>query len=371
LETLITGSTGLVGRHLVTALQGRGDAVRALVLPPEDASWLEERGVAVYRGDIRDPETLVTPMRGVDTVFHLAALQGRWVPMEEYYRVNVTGTENVCRAALAAGVRRLAHVSSWTIYGVARGWTLGEEVAAAPGDDPYWITKAQGDLLVQRMIVRDRLPAAILRPGTIFGVGDRLNFGRIADRIRAGKAIIIGSGRNALPLVYVTDVVQGLLLCADDDQAAGQTFNITNDEPLTQREFLHAIAHGIGATPPSVHVPYHALYAASYAAERVAAATRSQRPPLVTRHGVALFGTDNRHAIDKARRDLGYRPRVGLHEGVRLAASWYRTQIQPTAPLIAPGRRRRAVRAGAVLAARTGVSIVSPASETSRIADSP
>jgi nucleoside-diphosphate-sugar epimerase len=272
--------------------------------------------------------------------------------MEEYYSVNVTGTENICRAALAAGVRRLAHVSSWTIYGVARGWTLGEEVAAAPGDDPYWITKAQGDLLVQRMIVRDHLPAAIVRPGTIFGIGDRLNFGRIADRIRDGKAIIIGSGHNALPLVYVTDVVQGLLLCADHDQAAGQTFNITNDEPLTQRQFLHAIAHGIGARPPRLHVPYHPLYAASYAAERLEAVTRSQRPPLVTRHGVALFGTDNRHAIDKARRDLGYRPQVGLHEGVRLAAAWYRTETRPTAPLSATSGRRRGVRAGGVLAAR-------------------
>jgi nucleoside-diphosphate-sugar epimerase len=346
----------LLGRHLVTALQQRGDAIRALVLPAEDASWLEERGVAVYRGDIRDPETLVAPMRGAETVFHLAALQGQWVPMEEYYRVNVTGTENVCRAALAAGVRRLAHVSSWTIYGMARGWTLGEEVAAAPGNDPYWITKAQGDLLVQRMIVRDHLPAAIIRPGTIFGVGDRLNFGRIADRIRDGKAIIIGSGRNALPLVYATDVVQGLLLCADHDHAAGQTFNITNDEPLTQRQFLHAIAHELGATPPRLHVPYRALYAASYAAERLAAVTRSQRPPAVTRHGVALFGTDNRHAIDKARRDLGYRPRVGLREGVRLAAAWHQTQNGPTAPPIAAGRRRRAARAGAVLAARAASS---------------
>src|SRR5690349_8076065 len=172
LETLITGGTGLVGHHLVTALQKRGDTVRALVLPSENTSWLEERGVKIYRGNICDPDTLTAPMQGVDTVFHLAALQGQWVPMEEYYKVNVTGTENVCRAALTAGIRRLVHVSSWTIYGMARGWKLGEEVAPEPRDDPYWITKAQGDLLVQRMIVRDHLPAAIIRPGTIFGVGD-------------------------------------------------------------------------------------------------------------------------------------------------------------------------------------------------------
>ncbi len=176
METLITGGTGLVGHHLVTKLQQRDDIIRALVLPSENTSWLEERGVTVYRGDIRDPDTLTAPMRGVDTVFHLAAMQGVWLPIEEYYKVNVTGTENICRAAMIARARRIVHVSSWTIYGMARGRPLTEEVPPAPRNDPYWITKAQGDLLVQRMIAKDHLPAAIIRPGTTFGVGDRLNF---------------------------------------------------------------------------------------------------------------------------------------------------------------------------------------------------
>jgi nucleoside-diphosphate-sugar epimerase len=324
-ETLITGGTGLVGHHLVAALQQRGDNVRALVLPSEDTNWLEERGVAVYRGNICEPDTLKAPMRGVDTVFHLAAMQGLWVPMEEYYKVNVTGTENVCRAALQADVRRIVHVSSWTIYGMGRGWTLGEEVAPEPRNDPYWITKAQGDLLVQRMITRDRLPAAIIRPGTIFGEGDRLNFGRMATKVREGKGLIIGSGNNALPLVYVTDVVQGLLLCAEKEQALGQAFNITNDQPLTQKQLLHAIAQELGVAPPRLHVPYSAAYSIAYAAERAVNFTGA-RHPFVTRHGVTLYGTDNRHSIDKARTELGYAPRVSIREGVRLACEWYRRE---------------------------------------------
>jgi nucleoside-diphosphate-sugar epimerase len=119
-------------------------------------------------------------------------------------------------------------------------------------------------------------------------------------------------------------VVQGLLLALDRERALGQAYNITNDRPLTQAQMLHAIANEIGAGPPRVHIPYGALYAAGYAAERIAALTRSERQPLVTRLGVKLFGTDNRHAIDKAKRELGYRPWVALREGVHLAASWYR-----------------------------------------------
>lgn len=328
MEMVVTGGTGLVGRHLVTALQERGDTVRVLALPAEDVNWLEDRGVAVHRGDIRDPDAATIPMRHVDAVFHLAAMQGVWRPMREYYEVNVTGTENVCRAAMAAGARRIVHVSSWTIYGMAHGRPVTEDCPAAPWRDPYWITKAQGDLLVQRMIAKDKLPAVIIRPGTIFGPGDRLNFGRMADKLRRGKGVIIGSGHNALPLVYVTDVVHGLLLCADSDHAQGQAYNITNDEPVTQVEFLCAMAEELGVPPPRLHVPYRAALAAAFAAERAVRFMPSEHPP-VTRHGVILFGTDNRHSVAKARCELGYRPQVDLRDGVRLAAASYQPPNSP------------------------------------------
>jgi nucleoside-diphosphate-sugar epimerase len=325
-ETLITGGTGLVGRHLVMALQERGDAVRALVLPTEDLSWLQERDVAIHRGDIRQPETLTAAMRGVDVVFHLAAMQGQWRPIRDYREANVQGTENVCRAAMAAGARRIVHVSSWTIYGMALHQPAREDSPLAPWHDPYWITKAEGDELVRRMIETEDLPAVIIRPGTIFGPGDRLNFGRIAERLAAGRGVVVGSGRNAVPLIYVTDVVQGLLLAADHERALGQAYNITNDQFLTQGEFLEAIARELGVAPPFIHVPYRALYAAAYLAERIALIPGYGHAPVVTRHGVALFGADSRISIDKARRELGFAPQVPLREGVRLAAAWYQHQ---------------------------------------------
>lgn len=321
MTTLVTGGNGFVGRHLVQALLERDERVRVLALPGEDATWLEERGVAVHRGDICQPETLATPMYGAERVVHLAALMGVWRPPEDYYAVNVRGTENVCRAALAKGIRRLVHVSSWTVYGMGLREPRSEDSPLAPVREPYATTKAEGDRVVQRMIAGEQLPAVIIRPGTIFGTGDRLNFGRTADRLRAGKGIIVGVGDNALPLVYVSDVVQGLLLALEHKRAVGEAFNITNDGPLTQQQFLEAVAHEIGARLPRLHVPYRILYVAGYAAERVAMITRQQ--PVLTLHGVMLFGTDNRHTIEKARRVLDYNPRVALVEGVRLAASWY------------------------------------------------
>jgi nucleoside-diphosphate-sugar epimerase len=321
-EVLVTGGNGFLGRHVVKALRERGKSVRVLALRGEDTSSLELQGVDVYRGDIQDPVAVGMAMTGVEGVLHLAGMMGLWRPMEDYREVNVTGTENVCRAALAEGAR-LVHVSSWTVYGMGLGEPVREDRPLRPLREPYAMTKAEGDVAVQRMIAEDQLRAVIIRPGTIFGPGSTLNFGRIADRLRAGKWIIVGSGENALPLVYVSDVVRGLLLALEQPHALGKAYNIGNDLPLSQREFLSALAGEIGARPPRLRVPYRVLYSVAYVAERLAQVTRSKREPVVTRHGVNLFGTDNRHAIDKAGHELGYTPEVPLTEGIRLAAAWY------------------------------------------------
>ena len=323
MDCLITGATGFVGQHLVWALLARGDRVRILALPSEDTSRLEQAQVCIYRGDVRQPETLIEPMGGVDTVFHLAASHGLWRPKQEYFDVNVTGTENVCRAVLATGVRRLIHMSSCSVYDMGLGRPAEETFPIKPIPDYYTITKAESDRLVQRFIAQERLPAVIARPGTMFGPGDRVNFARLADRLREGRAIIIGSGRNALPLVYVTDAVAGLLLAARHEGAVGQIYNLANDQPLTQKQVWQAIAMEIGAKPPRLHVPYHVLYAVAFLAERAVSSDNPKQQPRVTRFGVRLFGSDNRIAIDKARRELGYAPRVSVREGIHLAAKWY------------------------------------------------
>lgn len=323
MKILVTGGNGFMGRNLVRLLQERGDTVRILALPTEDTTWLEERHVEVFRGNILNPEALVAPMRGVDGVFHLAAMIGAWRAMEEYYKVNVTGTENVCRAALQANVRRVVHVSSAMVYDMAAGHAATEDDFLKPLDEPYSWTKAQSDMLVQRMIREEGLPATIVRAGTLIGPGDRLNFGRIADRIRAGKGIIIGSGKNIVPLVYLTDLIQGLLLALDSKQAEGKIYNIGNDQPITQNIFFSTIAKEIGAAAPRIHVPYFLLYAAAHTAERIAVLSNNRIPPFLTRHGVKLYGADNRLSIDKARRELGYVPKVSLMEALRSTCDWY------------------------------------------------
>jgi 2-alkyl-3-oxoalkanoate reductase len=339
MRILVTGGTGFLASHLIPALQARGHAVRALVLPSSDPTVLRQASVDIHTGDVRLPDTLAPAMRQVDAVFHLAAAIGVRRPLREYYAVNVTGTENVCRSALAAGVKRLMHVSSTSVYKQGLGVPVDEKSPLAPLPDPYPVTKAAGDSLVQRLIAEEHLPASIVRTSTIFGPGDHLNFGRIAHRLLAGTGIVIGSGRNRVPFANVDDVVRGLLLVLEHEPAEGEIYNITDDRCPTQVELLREIADQLDARMPGIHVPYGLLYGTAFLAERLARATRSERA-LVTRFGVLLYGADNRFAIDKARHELGYEPRVSLRQGVSVAAEWYRgytpTPGFPDYPAAAP-----------------------------------
>lgn len=327
METLVTGGNGFVGHHLIRALMNRGDRIRVLALPGEDTSSLEQLNVHVHRGDIRDYDSLVPAVHGVDAIIHLAAMMHVWRPLADYRDVNVDGTVNVCHAAMAANVNRVVHMSSSSVYGMSWRGLVDETFPLAPFDDPYAVTKAEGDLAVQRMIERDGLRAVILRPDQIFGPGDRLHFGEMADRLQAGHGIVVGRGDNHMPLVYVSDVVQALLLALDHDKAPGEAFNITAGMPLTQREFLAAVAEDIGGTPPRLRVPRALLYPASVVAEGLAKIAGGPSRPPITRLGVAFRCADVRFSAEKARRVLGFEPRVELRDGIRKTAEWYLSGI--------------------------------------------
>ncbi|HEX7737345.1 MAG TPA: NAD-dependent epimerase/dehydratase family protein [Ktedonobacteraceae bacterium] len=340
MKILMTGATGFLGGHLLQALQQRGEQIRALVLPVENTSKLEAQGVEIARGDVTDASTLAPAVKDIEVIIHLAGMMGVNRPLADYRLVNVTGSENLYRAAHAAGVRRFVHTSSHTVYGLGYGRFLSEKDPLRPDPDPYSLTKAEGDLLLQRLMRESKMETVILRPGTFFGPGDRLHYGRMAQRMKSGRGVIIGSGNNALPFCYVTDIAQGFLLAAYHQNAPGNVYNITNDQPLTQQEIFNAIADDVDGLRPTRHLPYLPIYYGSIGAELVAALTRTK--PVVTRLGSLMFGSDNRHSVEKARRELGYEPAVKLRDGLRLAAVWFNaggmeqplvTQVSQYAPL--------------------------------------
>src|SRR5436309_83515 len=325
MKVLITGATGLLGGHLIRELQARDEQIRALVLPVENAEKLEAQGVEVVRGDITDASSLGPAVKDVDLIFHLAGMMAVWRPMADYRLVNVTGSENLYKAAQAAGVRRFIHTTSHTVYGLGHGRFMVEQDPLRPDPDPYSVTKAEGDRLLRRLMLNSGVETVILRPGTFFGPGDHLHFGRMAQKTKDGKALLLGPGNNALPFCYVTDIVQGYMLAAYHEKAPGNVYNITNDRPLTQQEMFDTIADAVGGQRPTLHLPYLPIYMVATVAENIYKMAHLKMKPPATQLGAMMFGTDNKHSVEKARRELGYEPKVELREGIKLAAEWFNT----------------------------------------------
>jgi nucleoside-diphosphate-sugar epimerase len=181
-----------------------------------------------------------------------------------------------------------------------------------------------GERVLQRMIRDEGAPVTIVRPGWIYGPRDTSSFARIAGMIGQRRMIMVGSGQNHLPLIHVRDVAEGLVLACAAEQAAGRTYLLVNDQPVTQRQFLAAIAAELDVPAPTRRIPYGAAMIAGGIAEHLAHLARLRQAPPVMRYGLQLLGGDNRFSITRARRDLGFAPRIGLAEGIRDSIEWYR-----------------------------------------------
>jgi nucleoside-diphosphate-sugar epimerase len=326
LKVLVTGAAGLLGSHLAELALQRGNAVRLLVRPGDDVCWLANAGAEVCRGDITNHASSEVAVRDVNLVVHCAARMGPWGPEAEYKRVNVHAPRNLAEMALAAGVQRFVHVSSIDVHGLRVGDGVDETAPFGPEQDPYSRSKKAGEIEIQHLI-RDRgAPVTIIRPGLIYGPRDTNSFGRFARLIEQGKMVIIGSGSNHLPLIYVTDVARGILLAAEANRAIGRTYLLVNDEAVTQQDYFNAIAKELGVQPPKRHVPYRLALALGAMGELVGHLIRSEKPPPLMRFGLKQMGGENRFSIARARQELGFSPQVNLAQGVREGIAWYRAK---------------------------------------------
>jgi nucleoside-diphosphate-sugar epimerase len=320
---LVTGATGFLGSHLTDLLLARGERPRVLVRA-DSVGALAEADVDVHTADICDRAALEEALSGVHCVLHCAARTGPWGPAAEYERTNVRALEALVRTALAAGVRRFVHVSSITVHGNDVGGEADESAPLRAEANPYSRSKVAGERLLERMIRDEGAPVTIMRPGWIYGPRDTASFARVAGMIEKGRMIILGSGRNHLPLIYAGDAAQGILLASEAGQAVGRSYLLVNDEPVTQRDFVGAIAAELAVPTPTRRIPYELGVMLGTVGETVGRVTRREQPPPVMRYGIRLLGGENRFNISRARRELGFSPRVGLAEGVRRSVEWYR-----------------------------------------------
>jgi nucleoside-diphosphate-sugar epimerase len=335
-KVLVTGAAGFVGNHLVEMLVERGDEVRALVRPGENADCLRTLpDVEVTYGDLTNPLSLKRAVQGMQRVYNIAAKTGPWGPEKTYQAINVQGLADLIDAAMEAGVCRIVHTSSITVYGHHLCGIVAEDHPYHAENNPYSRTKIAGEKLIFRLVKERGAPVVIVRPAWIYGPRDRASFGRFVSLIASRKGWLLGNGNNIVPVVYVRDVAQGLIKAGDaSDEAVGRAYNIADDRRVTQAEYLNTIADALKVPHVSRKLPFSALYLAGISAEavwrlgaRLAPAHFLSPPPLMT-YGVTLLGGDQRFSIDRAHRELGYVPEVDVKRGVAEGVQWYLSQMK-------------------------------------------
>jgi nucleoside-diphosphate-sugar epimerase len=310
---LITGATGFVGSHLVEACKARGLEVHALVRPTSDTSFLERLGVPIHRGDLADAPFVQRVLGTADVIVHCAGKVGDWGPMEAYRAVNVEALQRLLDACRGRSLHRFVQLSSLGVYAARHHYGTDEsEPLPAHHIDGYTQTKVESEQLVLRYHREHGLPVVVLRPGFIYGPRDRTVFPKLISALRKGEFRYLGDGSQALNCIYIGNLVDAVLLAVDQPRAVGQVYNLTDGEKVSKRRFVEAIAQGMGLAKPQRSVPLWLARLLAWVMERRARRRGDAEAPLLTQARIKFLGLNLDYSIDRARRELGYEPRVGL-----------------------------------------------------------
>jgi farnesol dehydrogenase len=328
MNCLVTGANGFIGQRLAERLSSEGHRVRCLVRSPDKFSFLSILpGVTSQIGNLDDADALAEGVRGCDTVFHLAAFAKPWSKDRSLpYRVNVTGTENLLKASLKAGVRRFVFTSSAAVIGPAPGVEPIDEAfpRTVPWFNEYEETKAEAEELV-RSFNRNGLETIIVNPPRVYGPGpvnESNALTRMIQLYATGKwHIMPGDGTCVGSYVFVDDVVSGHILAALHGRP-GHRYAL-GGENLTFRQFFDALAELTGRRHWLFPLPVSIMVAVAKTMEWQAAITGI--PPLITAPWVRKYlnhwGLNSR----KAMTDLGYNI-TPFREGVKITLEWLRKE---------------------------------------------
>jgi nucleoside-diphosphate-sugar epimerase len=330
MRAFVTGGSGFVGRHLITALKARGDQVRALARSPAAMAAVAEVGAEPFEGDLSDADRLRPGMEGCDTVFHAAAYVKSWGPREEFYEANVRGTERVLEAARAAGVKRLVHISTEAVLvdgtplvNVNETWPVPERPI---GDYPS--TKAEAERRVLSVSSPDFTTVAV-RPRFVWGKGDTSLLPAFIEAVQKGRFKWFSGGRYLSSVCHVANCVEGALLAAEKGRG-GEAYFLTDGEPVVFRDFITEMLKTQHVDPGTGTMPFGLAAVAATVGDLLWGALHlGGRPPL-TRTELLLMGREVTVSDAKARQELGYEGRMTREEGLREMKAAYREQAPRT-----------------------------------------
>lgn len=305
---LVTGGSGRIGRHLVKALLERGENVRVLIKD----KMIEFENVEIFYGDLLDIESLRKAVDGIDVIYHLAAVVDYLAPKDLMYGVNVIGTKNLLEVSKG---KKIIYLSSTAAMGKRLRELPANEKTSCHPSNYYGKTKLEAENLVREN------NGIVIRSADVFGSGFTEGYQFVISRLERGEMPIIGDGKNLIQWIDVSDLVQALLL-AKEKGKPGETYLVAGKEVKTVKDLFGLLCKYLNVPPPQKHVSKLVAKMLAYS-KLLKGKIKRKRPNLIPEY-VEKIVANRTFDISKARRELGFEPKVGYEEAAREMVEEYK-----------------------------------------------
>jgi len=315
---LVTGASGFLGRRTVEMLVERGCSVRALVRKTSRIDQLLLNNVAIFYGDVADSESLPSAFEGVDYVIHAAADTGG--SAEGGRLSTIQGTRNILALCDLYKVKKLIYISSCSVYGVAdyEDQQLVDEGASLERfpeqRGAYSWAKLEAEKLVARFMTDGKTPVVCLRPGTIYGPGGEIYTPMIGFSLRDKIFAVIGNGEFVLPLVYIDNLVEAIIVSLENEKSSGQVYNLVDPHRVTKKRYMEQLVRKLYPQSWVFYLPYGLLSCMVLIQEKLFKAIK--RKPVLTRYRLNASQKPVIYDVSKIMNDLGWQPPVPFEQAV-------------------------------------------------------
>ena len=322
-RVLVTGGTGFLGRPVVRRLVADGYQVRVLARTLAKAAVVQGFGAEVCAGDVADLDSFGRAVAGCEMVVHLAA--GTSGSEKDSESATIRGTRNLLTLCTRHGLKRVVYISSCGVYGVA-DYTKNARVTESAGLErfperrgSYTASKLAAEGLVKDFMQSAGIPTVILRPGTIYGPGGEI-YTQLMGFAIGSLYIVIGTGRFTLPIVYVDNLVDAVVMSLEKSEAVGHVFNVVDPERIDKRTYMELVVRRINPRARVIYFPYSLLYGITWLQERAFRAMK--RAPVLSCYRLASSQTSVEYDSSLISSRLGWRAKVSVADAInRLVAS--------------------------------------------------
>lgn len=317
MNVLVTGATGFLGEYIIDELLQNGYRVAAFGRNEKKGIelTLKKGEISFIKGDFENMLDLEKVEENVDSVIHAGGLSTVWGSWEDFYNANIKGTENILKFCRQRKIKKLVFISSPSIYAKAEdGFFIKEEEAPEDNSLNFYI---KSKLIAEGKIKNSKdIPWTIIRPRGLFGIGDTSIIPRLLKLNTKGGIPLFSGGNQMIDVTCVENAAFAVRLALEKKESEGNIYNITNDEPMKFKEILDLFFNEMGIRGKYRTFNYSAAEKIVKIMEKIYSAFKIKNEPPLTLYTLYLLKYSQTLSVEKARKELGYKPKMTIREGV-------------------------------------------------------